>query len=41
MTEEKNFRKGELLGKYISKILYGCDNEKFDKEYLRKLERNW
>ena len=41
MTEEKNFRKGELLGKYIAKILYGWDNEKFDKEYLRTLERNW
>jgi len=41
MAEEKNFRKRELLGKYIAKILYGWDNEKFEEEYLRKLERNW
>ena len=38
MAEEKNFRKRELLGKYIAKILYGWDNEKFEEEYLRKLE---
>jgi len=23
MTEKKNFRRGELLGKYIAKMLYG------------------
>ena len=39
--EEKNFRRGELLGKYIAKILYGWDDGNFEKEYLRKLERNW
>jgi len=38
MAEEENFRKRELLGKYIAKILYGWDNEKFEEEYLRKLE---
>ena len=38
--EEKDFRRGELLGKYTVKTLYGWDNEKFEKEYLRKLERN-
>ena len=38
--EEKDFRRGELLGKYTVKMLYGWDNEKFEKEYLRKLERN-
>jgi len=41
MAEEKDFRKGELLGKFIAKILYGWDNRKFEEEYLRKLERNW
>ena len=41
MMEEKDFRRGELPGKYTAKMLYGWDNEKFKKEYLRKLERNW
>jgi len=39
--EEKDFRKRELPGKYMVKMLYGWDNGKFEKEYLRKLERNW
>jgi len=38
--EEKDFRRGELLGKYMAKMLYGWDNGKLEKEYLRKLERN-
>ena len=41
MMEEKNFRRGELPGKYIAKMLYGWDDRKFEEEYLRKLERNW
>jgi len=41
MMEEKNFRRGELPGKYIAKMLYGWNNRKFEEEYLRKLERNW
>jgi len=41
MAEKKNFRRGELLGKYMVKILYEWDNRKFEEEYLRKLERNW
>jgi len=40
MVEEKNFRRGELLGKYTAKILYGWNNKKFENEYLKKLERN-
>jgi len=39
--KEKDFRRGELLGKYIAKMLYGWDDGKFEEEYLRKLERNW
>ena len=39
--EEKDFRRGELLGKYTAKMLYGWDDGKFEEEYLRKLERNW
>jgi len=38
--EEKDFRRGELPGKYTVKTLYGWDDEKFEEEYLRKLERN-
>ena len=39
--EEREFRRGKLLGRYMAKLLYGWDDEKFEKEYLRKLERNW
>ena len=35
------FKRIELLGKYIAKLLYGWDDKKFEVEYLRKLERNW
>ena len=41
MAEKKNFRRGELSGKYTVKMLYRWDDGKFEKEYLRKLERNW
>ena len=41
MAEEKDFRKRELLGKYMVKMLYSQDNEKFKNKYLRKLKRNW
>jgi len=41
MAKEKDFRRGELLGNYIAKILYGWDDGKFKNKYLRKLERNW
>ena len=41
MAEERDFRRGELLGKYTAKLLYGWDDKKFEEEYLRKLERNW
>ena len=40
MIEERDFRRGELLGKFIAKMLYGWDNGKFEEDYLRKLERN-
>ena len=39
-TGEKEFRRGILLGKYMVKLLYRWDDEKFKAEYLRKLERN-
>ena len=36
-----DFRRGELPGKFMVKMLYGWDNGKFEEEYLKKLERNW
>jgi len=39
--EAEEFRRGELLGRYMTKLLYGWDDKKFDEEYLKKLERNW
>ena len=41
MAEERDFRREELLEKFMAKILYGWDDGKFEKEYLKKLERNW
>jgi len=41
MAEKKDFRRGELLGKFMARILYEWNNRKFEEEYLRKLERNW
>ena len=41
IAEEKEFRRGELPGKFTAKMLYGWDDEKFEEEYLKKLERNW
>jgi len=31
----------ELPGKYMAKLLYEWDDQKFEEEYLNKLERNW
>ena len=41
MVEERDFRRGELLGKFMAKMLYRWDDGKFEEEYLKKLERNW
>ena len=41
IVEERDFRRGELLGKHIMKLLYKWDNKKFEDEYLKKLEKNW
>jgi len=41
IKEEKDFRRGELPGKFMAKMLYGWDDEKFEKEFLRKLKSNW
>ena len=41
MVEERDFRREELPGKYMAKLLYGWDDKKFEDEYLKKLEKNW
>ena len=41
MAEERDFRRGELLGKFTARLLYRWDDVKFEEEYLKKLERNW
>jgi len=38
-TEE--YKRSELLERYTAKLLYGWDNRKFEKEYLKELEKNW
>jgi len=35
------FKRIELPGKYMAKLLYGWDDKRFEEKYLRKLERNW
>ena len=39
--EVDEYRRMELLGKYMAKLLYGWDDKKFEEEYLKKLEKNW
>jgi len=38
--EVEEFKRSELPGKYIVKILFGWDDKKFKDEYLKELERN-
>ena len=40
LVEEWDFRRGELPGKYMAKMLYRWYDGKFEEEYLKKLERN-
>jgi len=40
MAKERDCRREELPGKYIVKMLYRWNDRKFEKKYLRKLERN-
>ena len=34
------FKRSELLEKYMAKLLFGWDNRKFENEYWKKLEKN-
>jgi len=40
-VEEGEYKRMELPGKYTAKLLYGWDDQRFEKEYLNKLEKNW
>jgi len=40
IAEKRDFRRGELSGKFMAKMLYGWDDKKFEDEYLKKLEKN-
>jgi len=39
--EDEEYKRMELPEKYTAKLLYGWDDQKFEEEYLNKLERNW
>jgi len=41
MAEERDFRRGELPGKFTAKMLYGWDDGKFEEEYLKKVESSF
>jgi len=43
IKEEKDstYRRSELPGRYMTKLLYGWDDRRFKREYLEKLERSW
>ena len=40
MVENRNFKREELLKKYMAKILYRWNNRRFKEKYLKELERN-
>jgi len=40
-VEERDFRRRELPERFTAKTLYEWDDGKFEKEYWKKLERNW
>jgi len=39
--KEMTFKHGELLGKFMAKMLYGLSDKRYDQEYWGRLERNW
>ena len=39
--EEEEYKRMELPGRFMAKVLYGWDDQKFEEEYLNKLEKNW
>jgi len=41
VEEEGEYKRMELPGKYMAKLLYGWNDQRFKEEYLNKLEENW
>ena len=39
--EVEEFKRSELPVKYMVRILFGWNDNKFENKYLKKLERNW
>jgi len=39
--EETTFKRGELPGKFMAKMLYRWSDKRYDQEYWGRLERNW
>jgi len=39
--EEEEYKRMELPGKYMAKLLYEWNDQRFEEEYLNKLEKNW
>jgi len=39
--EKGTFRRGELLGRFTVKRLFGWLDKRYDKEYWARLKRNW
>jgi len=37
----ETFQRGELLGRFTVKKLYGWSDKQYDQEYWGRLERNW
>ena len=37
----EEFKRMELLEKYIAKLLYEQNDKKFEEKYLKRLEKNW
>ena len=40
-NKEEEYRRMELLGKYMAKLLYGWNDRKLEEKYLKKLKKNW
>jgi len=40
LAEKRDFKRGELPGRYMVKILYRWNNGNFEKKYLKILKRN-
>jgi len=39
--EEGTYKRGELLGRFTTRKLFGWSDKRYDQEYWGRLERNW